>query len=345
MRKRTGWRSAGTLRSGKPRISIGVPVFNGEKYIREALDSILAQTYQDFELIISDNASTDLTQQICRDYAAKDNRIHYYRNEENLGAPKNYNRVFALSSGEYFKWAAYDDVLAPEFLQKCVSVLDQDNSVALCHSKTARIDEHGAFVGNYDERTLMKIRSSRPHERFGDLISIRNPCWQIFGVIRASLLRMTTLHGNYVGADRNLLAEMGLLGRMHEIPEYLFFRRDHPQAYTRTFCEHDFAIDVNNYRAQMLWWTGRGDGATNFPNWKRCLEFLRSVQRIPLKWSERLLCYEEIWKWFAKEGWMFVSSDIENLLLRRSRFARKLVPAVRLNLGRTVIPFIRKMRR
>lgn len=235
-------------------------------------------------------------------------------------------------------------MLAPEFLQKCVSILDEDPSVVLCHSKTARIDEHGMLIGNYDNRALMKACSWKPHERFGDLISIRNPCWQIFGVIRASSLKTTPLHGSYIGADRNLLAEIGLLGRMYEIPEYLFFRRDHPQAYTRTFCENAFAIDVDNYREQLFWWTG-GDGTTNFPDWKNYFEFLRSVRRVPLKWPERLLCYEQLWKWFTKEGWLFMSSDVENVLLRRSRLARKLVPAIRLNLGRTVIPFIRKMRR
>jgi glycosyltransferase involved in cell wall biosynthesis len=91
----------------KPRLSIGMPVFNGEKYLKEALDSILAQTYSDFELLISDNASTDRTEQICREYAAKDRRIRYYRNEKNIGAPKNFNRVFELSSGKYFRWATF----------------------------------------------------------------------------------------------------------------------------------------------------------------------------------------------------------------------------------------------
>src|SRR3989337_590294 len=123
-----------------PTVSIGLPVFNGEKYLRQALDSILAQTYQDFELIISDNASTDKTQQICREYVKKDSRIRYYRNKRNLGATRNHNRVFELSCGEYFKWASHDDLLAPEFLSRCVSVLDQDHSIVLCHSKTGRIN-------------------------------------------------------------------------------------------------------------------------------------------------------------------------------------------------------------
>ena len=129
----------------KPRLSIGMPVFNGEKYLKQALASILAQTHQDFQLIISDNAFTDRTQQICLDYVAKDSRIHYYRNKKNLGGPKNYNCVFELSSGEYFKWAAYDDVLAPEFLKKCVDVLDKDTSIVVLFVKRVELIKMGIF--------------------------------------------------------------------------------------------------------------------------------------------------------------------------------------------------------
>jgi len=325
------------LARDKPRASIGLPVFNGEKYLEEALDSILAQTYTDFEVIISDNASTDRTQQICHAYAAMDSRIRYYRNERNLGAPRNFNRVFELSSGEYFKWAAYDDVLAPEYLQKCVSVLDKDPSIVLCHSKTGRIDEHGALVGTYDHK--MRIDSTKPHERFGDLISVHNPCWPIFGVVRASTLRMTPLIGNYGAADWNLLAEIGLLGRIYEIPEYLFFRRDHPQAYTRRHHEHmRFAMSINKY--QMAWWTNAS--WINFTIWKNCYEFFRSARRVPLKWSERLLCYKQIFKWFIKEGWRLMGGDVEIYFLSRSSLGRKLASTVELILRRTVIPIIEK---
>ena len=104
----------------KLRVTIGLPVYNGETYLEETLDSILNQTYTEFELIISDNGSSDGTRLICEEYAAKDDRIKYYRSVKNLGAAPNYNRAFELSSGEYFKWADYDDPLAPEFLSKCV---------------------------------------------------------------------------------------------------------------------------------------------------------------------------------------------------------------------------------
>src|SRR5882762_1549884 len=117
-----------------PRISIGLPVYNGENFITDALESILGQTYTDFELIISDNASTDRTEALCKSYAARDPRIRYWRNAENLGAARNFNRVFELSSGEYFKWTAHDDVLAPDYLEKCIEASDRDPSVVLVYT-------------------------------------------------------------------------------------------------------------------------------------------------------------------------------------------------------------------
>lgn len=292
----------------KPRVSIGLPVFNGEKYIKQALDSILAQTYQNFELIISDNASTDETQQICREYAKKDSRIRYYRNAKNIGAARNFNRVFELSSGEYFKWAAYDDVLAPEFLSRCISVLDQDSSVVLCHSKTGCIDENGVFLGIDDHETINDLR--KPHERFGVILN-RNLCWMIFGVIRADVLRMTRLMGDYIRADWNLLAEISLYGRLYEVPEVLFFRRHHRQAYTNKYYLSG-PIILPDYQRQLNWWAGNRKKASRIilPHWKTCLEYFRSVKRAPLKWRERLLCYQQISRWIIGEGWRLMKWDI-----------------------------------
>ena len=324
------------LDRNKPIVSVGMPVFNGEKYLEQALESILAQTYEDFELIISDNASTDRTQHICRAYAARDSRIRYYRNGRNLGAPRNFNRVFELSQGKYFKWAAYDDIIAPEYLKKCVSVLDKDPSIILCHSRTGRINELGVLVGNYDHK--MRIDSDKPHERFGDLISMKhNPCWPIFGVTYASIMKMTPLHGDYLGADGNLLAELSLYGRIYEIPEYLFFRRDHPQAYTQKYVHTQKKV---NYREQLDWWGS--DSWINLTILKNCLEFFHSVRRVPLKRSERMLCYEQIFKWFIREGWRSMGVDIERYFLNRSNFGRTMASVVQTILRHTVIPIIDK---
>jgi glycosyltransferase involved in cell wall biosynthesis len=317
-----------------------MPVFNGEKYLEEAVDSILAQTYQDFELIISDNASTDKTQKICQDYTDRDSRISYYRNEKNLGAPKNYNRVFKLSSGKYFKWAAYDDVLAPEYLKKCVNVLDDDSSIILCHSRTGHIDEHGNLVGYYNQGMLRRIDSYKPHERFGDLINLYYTTSPVFGVIRANLFGKTSLHGSYIGADRNLLAEIGLMGRIYEIPECLFFWRDHPDSYTSIYYGQARSTSASRLRKEMAWWSK--EGLTSFPHWKNYVEYFRSVKRVPLKLSERLLCYNQIFKWFMNEGWWFLSRDLELFLLQNSCLASKLIPSLLMYLRRINFSLIKK---
>jgi hypothetical protein len=130
----------------RPRVSIGLPVYNGERFLRDALDSLLSQSFEDFELLIADNASTDGTEEICRSYAAGDPRIRYIRNRVSYGAIANFNTVFRLTTGRYFKWAAYDDVCAPEFLARCVGVLDDDPSVVLACSRFAGIDEDGRRI-------------------------------------------------------------------------------------------------------------------------------------------------------------------------------------------------------
>ena len=131
----------------QPRVSMGLPVYNGEQYLATALDSLLAQTFTDFEIVISDNASTDATEEICRRYAARDARIRYVRQPENRGSVFNFNHVFELARGEYYRWHAHDDVCAPTFLDRCVELLDQDPTIVGCHSLKVKIDQGGRVLG------------------------------------------------------------------------------------------------------------------------------------------------------------------------------------------------------
>ena len=193
-----------------------------------------------------------------------------------------------------------------------MAVLDEDESIVLCHTKNGRIDEHGELIGNYDDRTLTHILSSKPHERFADLISQKNPCWSIFGVIRSASLQKTRLNGSYINADRDLLVEIGLVGRMYEIPEHLFFRRDHSKSYTDKWLK---GTRVRDYRSQTMSW--RSDGKRPFivlPNWRICIEYAKSVQHVHLSRSERLLCYKELTKWILKEAAPLMKYDLANEL-------------------------------
>ena len=284
--------------NNKPRVSIGMPVFNGENYLAEALDSLLTQTFSDFELIISDNASTDKTGEICRAYAARDQRIRYSRNEANLGAAKNYNRVFELSSGEYFKWVAHDDLCAPEFLERCVQVLDRDASVVLCYSRTKAIDEHGKVVESYPAKP--NADSPRPHERFYEFVCVPHPCVAVFGLMRASVLAKTRLIGNYTGSDRPLLGELSLLGQFHEIPEYLFFYRNHPQQSWRAH---------STWHSQQAWYDPARAKKWTFPHWRLLREHLRSIGRAPLSWYERTWCYLYM-GWWVRKHWRYLAKNL-----------------------------------
>ena len=212
-------------------MSIGLPVFNGADYVAEAIASILGQTYQDFELLIQDNASTDRTEEICQEFARRDSRVSYVRNPENLGAMSNYNLVFERARGRYFKWAAHDDVCAPTFLERCVEVLDAEPSVVLCSGQTRLINDdgspvslrsgargcyvtrHGAPVGIIDPEH--RAEGAAPARRFWDVLVRTMRTFEIFGLIRSDVLRRTRLHGNYYGSDKVLLAELSLHGRFH----------------------------------------------------------------------------------------------------------------------------------
>jgi glycosyltransferase involved in cell wall biosynthesis len=217
--------------SAHPRVSVALPVYNGERYLGRAITSILDQTYRDFELIISDNASTDATEPICREFAARDPRIRYARQPRNLGASPNFNFSYELATGEYFKWAAHDDFLEPQYLAACVQALDANPDAVLCHSLVRIVDGADRLVEVF-RPIAPQAASSRPSERFA--ARMRNPrCLDIWGVIRKDALRDSVLIGSYIGMDRALLLELALRGRFLLIEEPLFTNRDHPERATR----------------------------------------------------------------------------------------------------------------
>lgn len=212
-----------------PRITIGLPVYNVENHIKNTLESILSQTFEDFELIISDNASCDQTEQICRDYAQSDGRIRYIRNQSNVGAATNYNNVFHLARGEYFKWAAGDDMLKPDYLRRCAEVLDNDASVVIAYPRTTFIDNDGNPIEGIPDPGW-DLQSDNVVARLQYVISAGHWCNVVFGLIRYSVLNATRLIAAFPGQDYGLLAELSLKGKFYEVPEYLFLRRIHARA-------------------------------------------------------------------------------------------------------------------
>jgi glycosyltransferase involved in cell wall biosynthesis len=209
-----------------PAVSLAMPVYNGANYIRVAIASCLAQDFKDFELIITDNASTDRTEEICREFVVQDPRVRYVRNRKNLGAGPNYNLGFELARGRYFKWCAHDDVISPDYLRATVAALEATPTATLAFTRTQCMDEAGAPIDLVGAESTA-IRDSDPAKRFAQAIRQMGTCYAIFGLFRADALRKSTLHRPYYGSDRALLAEVALLGFFVRTDQGVFFNREH----------------------------------------------------------------------------------------------------------------------
>ncbi|MFK7788922.1 MAG: glycosyltransferase family 2 protein, partial [Phycisphaeraceae bacterium] len=186
--------------SSNPRISIGLPVYNAEPYLKCALESLLSQSYEDFELVISDNGSTDRTAEICKVYAQRDARIRYERQPQNMGLYWNCNRVVELSRGTYFKWSAADVLHATDFLKRCVEVLESDPSIVCCHSRSDYITPQGKRLHGVDPSGDVRLgTSARAHRRFADVVFYHGWGARSFALMRLDALRNTGLLKEHYG--------------------------------------------------------------------------------------------------------------------------------------------------
>jgi glycosyltransferase involved in cell wall biosynthesis len=282
-----------------PKVSIGLAVYNGEKYLQEAIDSILAQTFTDFELIISDNASSDRTEEICREYATCDSRIRYYRNATNIGGIKNENLTFALSRGQYFRLAAHDDVLAPELLEKCVEVLDRNPSVILSYTTTIKIDRQSNYLGTIDRDMA---NSNDPCKRLRDLTR-HHDCELAYGLIKADILHKTELQPDYPESDFGFLCELSLYGQFYRVCDPLFYRRYHLERSALTYSDIFQKIawlkpEVKDPNYNNIYWL---DLITGFLNYQfiQFLHFWRAIERAPLNAKQRFNCYLYVIIWLV----------------------------------------------
>lgn len=279
--------------SARPRLSIGLPVYNGEEYLSESLDALLGQTYEDFELIVSDNASSDGTQDICRRYAAKDSRIRYLRLPRNVGATPNHNLVFTQSHGELFKWASHDDLYGRDLLRRCVDALDEHPEMILAHSGQAVIDEAGRVKVPYDY--TLATDSPRAPERFRSLL-FEPGGDDFYGVLRADVLRRVRPLDSYHHADRTFVAEIALHGPFHQVPELLYFRRDHPTRAERA---------NPGKRARCANLDPRRSGPLH-PTPRLLAEyvwgFVAAIRRAPLSSADRRACYGHLSAWLGSRA-------------------------------------------
>jgi glycosyltransferase involved in cell wall biosynthesis len=260
----------------EPLVSIGVFVYNGERFLAQQLDSLLGQTLRDFELIISDNASTDRTAEICREYEARDARVRYIRQPANIGAPRNWNFVADQARGQYFLGASANDFYDARMLEKCVAALAADPLAVLCYGRTCIVEEDTAerrpFLHDFS------VMDARPSERFKTVrrcLVLNNAQ---MGLIRLDVLRRTGGDRVYPHGDLVLTAELALHGRFLLLPDVLLYRR---------FGARTWSMRLTRAELQALYY-GDARGGHWLDRWRRHLDYLHTVVRAPIPPAEKL---------------------------------------------------------
>lgn len=265
-----------------PRLTIGLPVYNGDAYLAEAIESVIAQTFTDWNMIICDNASTDRTGEICRDFAARDARIRYVRNEQNIGLTRNFNKAFQLSNSELFKWVAHDDICLPTFFERCVEAIDANPTAVLAYPLGRAIDGSGKHLERYVWTNPQRYDQPSGAERFQALANefdqlnragTQHPGIYFFGVLRSSHLAKTRLQMSHMWSDISMLAELALEGPFVEVPEVLSLMR----------------VEIPHASAKML--------QGNLQGWQEILD-----PRHATKFGTLVSRYRRYWEYFVSVG-------------------------------------------
>jgi glycosyltransferase involved in cell wall biosynthesis len=284
-----------------PLVTIGLPVFNGEKYLERSLDAILAQTYENIELVISDNASTDRTESICRRYAAKHQKIRYSRNDANIGVFRNNNKVIELGTGEYFMLAGHDDLRSPEQIARCVAVLEENPQYVMAYVATT-------YIGENDEEldikeTVLDVGSPDVETRFRQIFRLDHKIEPGYGLVRYSALSKIRF-GQYPDSDRNFIAELGLRGPFFRVSESLFFRRDHSGSTTQK--------NSGRYESSPSFDPG-GNGRFFFPYFWQGIHYCQAITRSELKLRDKARCLSAMVTWTRQHRRQLIN-DVKHFL-------------------------------
>jgi glycosyltransferase involved in cell wall biosynthesis len=259
-----------------PSISIGLPVYNGARFLPQALESLLGQSFSDIELIVSDNASSDSTQNICTEYAARDARIRYVRQNVNIGAMRNWNFVAKQARGKYFKWSSASDYCAPDMLARCFAAMEAESDIVLCYGQTCLVDQETGELTEYSGN--IELMEDRPHERFSKLCGSLKLNNAYGGLIRTDVLHRTKLNRLYSGGDIILMAELALMGRFRLLPPTLLYRRMGRETSSNELSASDLAVFLDPQKTHNL----------DLLHFSTHLGYLGAVLRAPINPLEKL---------------------------------------------------------
>ncbi len=301
------------------RVSVGLPVYNGERYLETALESLVSQTHEDLEIVISDNASTDRTQEICEKYAAADPRVRYLRQSVNRGAAANHNIVVLMSTAPYFRWYAYDDRMDPRCIERCAAALDADDSIVLAWPRTVVIDEAGDETGRYrvdlpwDNRSALSRVRSLLGPRTDE--SLLHMCYPVYGVMRRDALLDTRLLGTNNAADTVLLVELALRGGWTQLPEWLFYNRRHADS---------SAVDKSPEEIAAWFDPAREDTHFPMPQSRLLAGYLRAVLSVRMTPPDRARALAVVGQWVVTHRrWRVLLGEVRIRARQRLRPPRR----------------------
>jgi len=290
-----------------PKVCIGMPVYNGARFITDAIQSLLNQEYTDFILIISDNASTDETEQICRAYVKKDQRIKYVRQESNIGAVRNFEYVLENSRSQYFMWAAHDDYWDRRFLSELVAMLDErkDRVLAFCNAR--HVDTEKKIIRNYNKLEYLNPGATKcgiqlnSLERFILQDHLHGKANLIYGLIKREILlksKILSKWGDFGwGADLLMVAQLLRYGDVAITSNELWQKTQNPdglgsiklkkrkKSFLNSFNGAINTLSIYNRYAGSYWkLQGNVDGGTRVPLFKRIIFVSYAVSRYNIRW-------------------------------------------------------------
>jgi hypothetical protein len=288
------------------RATVGIPVYNGERYLTAALDSVRAQDEPDLEILISDNASTDGTEEICRAAAREDDRIRYHRQEVNQGGAWNFDHLVDLATTPYFTWAAADDVRRPAFVRRCLEVFaDSDPATVLVYPRTQIIDATGAITEDLHDADLA-CDEPTPHQRMAHFLRAQ-AAHLFYGLHRTEALRATRGIRRVVGNDLVILAELACQGPFAMVPEQLFLQRRHAEQFSA------------QGQAQVAWHAPSASVRFAFPHTKVSVELVRGVLASGLGPAEKARSVATVPVAWTLPRWRGPAADVWAALGLRSR--------------------------
>jgi glycosyltransferase involved in cell wall biosynthesis len=294
--------------SATPRVSVGMPAYNSAATICSSIESLLAQSFSDFELIVSDNASTDATRDLVESYARRDRRVRLVRQEVNVGVNRNYSHVARRASGELFKWTSSSDWCAPTFLERCVRELDAHGDAVLAVPRTRLFSDTPEMSEDYPRD--VEVLDERPSDRLVRLTTTLALNNAMNGVIRMSALKRTPLMGTYIGADVVLMGHLALLGKFRLVDERLFYRR----------MSEATATALQNRDAVLAYHYPKPGACSLFQNTKQHLGWLRPALSVPMPLRERLPILKyvvKMWYW-GRKAWIEDLRGLWYYLARRT---------------------------